>query len=69
MQIDDHRLLLTVVKYAERSMLPPDKIQATFLPLKRSSLIIAASTSAPDSSTTIFIRCCKIKLASIISCS
>ena len=37
-------------------MFPPEMMAATFLFLKRQSLIAAARTIAPDNYTTIFIR-------------
>jgi len=47
-------------------MFPPDKIAPTFLPANRLSLRMAASTVAPDNSTTIFMRSKRIFEASII---
>lgn len=52
-----------------KSMLPPDIMAATFLPLNLSSFKTAAKTVAPDTSTTIFIRSKNNLAALIISSS
>lgn len=50
-------------KKGEKLIFPPDMIAATFLPLNLGSLMIAASTIAPVSYTTIFILSAKILAA------
>ncbi len=51
----NQRLAFKELKKIERSMLPPEIIAATFLPLNLASFFIAANTNAPESYTIIFI--------------